>query len=85
MDCGGKLQSNNQVVASQDRVILTRLKMLYFLFADRRRRRRRSQLVGAPPPPVKNTRRAARSRLIKTGAVYLLPPGKASRPTWGPS
>jgi len=55
MECGGKLQSNNQVVASQDRVILTRLKMIYFLFADRRRRRRRrrSQLVGAPPPPVK--------------------------------
>jgi len=41
MECGGKLQSNNQVVASQDRVIFTRLKMIYFLFADRRRRRRR--------------------------------------------
>ena len=63
MECRGKLQSHNQVIASKDLSPSTWLEILYFLFADATDRRHfagaaaasRSQLVGAPA--VKNTRR----------------------------
>ena len=57
MECRGKLQSNNQVIASQNWVTLKLVGNLVFSV----RWRRRSQLIGAPA--VKNTRRTTADSL----------------------